>query len=95
MKKTPCGERPGQHDQVDASQKAKPWPMEPCLMKESFEDYTRVLNEYCRSSRLGRKQLIEVLREEPATPMSARTLPCSTPCGWSQDGPVANAYTSL
>jgi hypothetical protein len=36
--------------------------MEPCLMKESFEDYTRVLNEYCRSSRLERKQVIKVLR---------------------------------
>ena len=31
-------------------------------MKESFEDYTRVLNEYWRSSRLKRKQVIKVLR---------------------------------
>jgi hypothetical protein len=66
--------------------------MEPCLMKESFEDYTRVLNEYCRSSRLERKQVIKVLREEPATPMSARTLRFSKPCGWSQGGTVLNAY---
>jgi hypothetical protein len=31
-------------------------------MKESLEDYTRMVNQYFRSSRLERKQVIKVLR---------------------------------
>ena len=89
-------------------------------MKESLEDYTRVmrgryarrtgkqarsalLDEYCRSSGLERKHVIKVLRgqrrrgatgaaRELAAPMAARTSPCSKPCGWSQDNPVANVW---